>query len=118
MKTVLVIEDDIDLRDLVILVLGMKDFDVNTAANGREGLARVQDAMPDLILLDMTMPVMSGSEFAAEYRTHYGTRAPVVVMTAAEHAARRAQEIGAEDFLAKPFTPDELVRVVEKHIRL
>lgn len=73
--------------------------------------------MPDLILLDMKMPVMSGAELAAEYRARYaGQRmAPIVVMTAAEHAARRSREIGADDFLPKPFSHDELVGMVSRH---
>jgi CheY-like chemotaxis protein len=119
MSHVLVIEDDVSLRSLIILVLEFSGYRITTAGNGIEGLQRVEAEMPDLILLDMRMPVMSGAEFAVEYQARYGgdARAPIIVITAAEHAARHAREIGANGFLAKPFTNKELVRTVEKHIR-
>ncbi|NVB78555.1 MAG: response regulator [Kofleriaceae bacterium] len=118
MSTVLVIEDDISLRALVSLVLEMHGYRVQTAENGLDGLDHIAATMPDLILLDMRMPVMSGAEFAAEYQARYRdtTRAPIIVVTAAEHAARKAQEVGANGFLAKPFSNTELVRAVEKHV--
>jgi CheY-like chemotaxis protein len=115
---VLVIEDDISLRALVSLVLEMHGYGVETAEDGEDGLAHISATMPDLILLDMRMPVMSGAEFAAEYHARYRdtARAPIIVVTAAEHAARKAQEVGANGFLSKPFSNTELVRVVEKHL--
>ena len=118
MKSILVIEDDEDLRELAGIMLEQQGYDVDFAANGREGLARVRQRMPDLILLDIKMPVMSGAEFATEYRTHYAehSRAPVIVMTAADHASRRSKEIGANDFLSKPFSMDDLLRTVKKHV--
>lgn len=119
MTIVLVIEDDQDMRDLVGHVLAMKGYEVDTAMNGLEGLAHVEHRMPDLILLDMKMPIMSGSEFAAAYRARYtdAESAPVVVMTAADHAARRSQEIGGDDFLSKPFSTTELIDVVRRHVK-
>lgn len=116
MSTVLVIEDDSALRALVVLLLERGGYSTTTAANGREGLERVETAMPDLILLDMRMPVMSGAEFAAAYQSRYAdqSKAPIVVMTAAEHAASRAKEIGAQAFLAKPFMNNELLQVVAR----
>ena len=117
MTTILAVEDDRDLRELLSFILEDAGFSVDTACNGLEALARVREHMPDLILLDIRMPVMSGSEFAAEYRSRFGEepQAPIVVITAAEHASRRSQEVGARDFLSKPFSPDELVDMVKKH---
>jgi DNA-binding response OmpR family regulator len=118
MTKILVIEDDDDLCSLVVMILEAEGYAVTTAANGIEGLARASDSTPDLILLDLKMPVMSGAEFAAEYRARFpdAYRVPIIVMTAASHAARRGQEIGATDFLGKPFSNDELVRIVAKHL--
>jgi len=118
MSTVLVIEDDSALRGLVAILLERGGYTARTASNGREGLECIEKAMPDLILLDMRMPVMSGSEFAAVYRERYATqpKAPIIVMTAAEHAAKRAQELGAQGFIAKPFMNNELLRVVAKFL--
>jgi CheY-like chemotaxis protein len=118
MNTILVVDDEADIRTLVALMLDTLGYAVDVAENGREALARVRQRRPDLILLDMKMPVMSGGEFAAEYGRSFPEpeRAPVVVMTAADHASRRCQEIGASDFLAKPFSFDELMSVVQKHL--
>lgn len=119
MNTVLVIEDDSALRALVSLVLEGQGYSVETAANGREGLVCVEATMPDLILLDMRMPVMSGGEFAAEYQARYRdiAHAPILVVTAAQHAARQAREVGANGFLSKPFSNAELLRAVAKYAR-
>jgi urea transport system substrate-binding protein len=118
MSTVLVIEDDSALRALLIILLERAGYSAKAASNGREGLERVEKGMPDLILLDMRMPVMSGSEFAAAYQERYAgeRQAPIVVMTAAEHAASRAREIGAQGFLAKPFMNNELLRVIAQFL--
>jgi CheY-like chemotaxis protein len=115
MKTILVTDDDGEMLDLVAIALEEHGYRVETATNGREALDRVSQKMPDLILLDMKMPFMSGWEFAKEYGdTYEAGAAPVVVMTAAEHAAMRAQEIGAREVLAKPFSLDELVLKVAR----
>jgi CheY-like chemotaxis protein len=113
MKTVLVIEDDKDLRELVAMMLEDAGLCVLAAGNGQEGLDRVQMRMPDLILLDMKMPVMNGWQFAAEFRARYGAAAPIVVITAAEHASLRAQEIGAVGWISKPFEMDEFIKQVK-----
>jgi DNA-binding response OmpR family regulator len=114
---ILIVEDDDDLRELATTVLEMENFQVRTAQNGREALARVIEHMPDLILLDMKMPVMDGPSFALEFRARHGDSVPIVVVTAAQDAASRAREIGAAGWLAKPFSIDELVMMVRLHLR-
>ncbi len=114
--SILIVEDDDDLRDLVKTMLELEGFDVRTAQHGREALERVAESMPDLILLDIKMPVMDGRTFAVEFKARHGGSAPIVVMTAAEHAASRAQEVGAKGWIAKPFAYDELVKTVRLHL--
>jgi DNA-binding response OmpR family regulator len=116
-KTVLVVEDDKDICALVAMILEQRGYAVDIASNGLEALDCLERRRSDLILLDIKMPGMSGPEFAVAYRARTAApeRAPIVVMTAADHAALRAQEIAAADFLAKPFSVDELVRVVRAH---
>jgi CheY-like chemotaxis protein len=109
---VLVVEDDPDLAALEAEVLAERGHRVEVASNGREALAAVERAPPDVILLDMRMPVMNGREFADEYRRREPRTAPIVVVTAAEDAQRRAAEVGASDWLGKPFDPDALVEKV------
>ena len=102
-RTVLVVDDDRDIVNLVALVLGFAGYQVQTAADGQEALEAVGRGMPDLILLDMKMPVMDGWEFAKEFQAKYDLRTPIVVLTAATDARKRAEEIGAAGWVGKPF---------------
>jgi CheY-like chemotaxis protein len=103
------VEDDPDLAALEADVLQERGHAVEIASNGREALDAVQRAAPDLILLDMKMPVMGGREFAEEYRRREAKAAPIVVVTAADDAQRRAAEVGASAWIGKPFDPEVLV---------
>jgi CheY-like chemotaxis protein len=112
MARVLVVEDDPDLAALEADVLAERGHEVEVASNGREALAAVARAKPDLILLDMKMPVMGGREFAEEYRRREPHAAPIVVVTAADDAQKRAAEVGASAWIGKPFDPEALVEKV------
>jgi CheY-like chemotaxis protein len=113
---VLVVEDDPDLVDLMAVILQDAGYRVATATDGFEALARVEAEMPSLILLDMRMPRMNGWEFAGEFRTRWDRSCPIVVVTAAENARLRAEEIGADGWLEKPFELEDVIRVVERHV--
>ncbi len=115
-KTVLVVDDDQDILSIVSLILEEEGFKVETAADGREGLEAVEQGMPDLILLDMKMPIMNGWEFAREFHARYDNKVPIVVLTAAEDAKKRAEEIGAVGWIGKPFDLDHVVSVVEQNV--
>jgi DNA-binding response OmpR family regulator len=114
---VLVVEDDPDLAALEADVLLERGHAVEIASNGREALAAVERAAPDLILLDMKMPVMGGREFAEEYRRREPKAAPIMVVTAADDAQRRAAEVGASAWIGKPFDPQVLVDKVTSLLR-
>jgi CheY-like chemotaxis protein len=111
---VLVVEDDGDLASLIELIVAEAGYGVRTASDGRAALERVAERMPALILLDMRMPIMNGWEFARAFRARHGRAAPVVVVTAAEDARTRAEEIGADGWLEKPFEIDDVLRIVER----
>ena len=113
---VLVVEDDQDLSALLDLVLSDAGYAVRVAGDGRAALRRVEEEMPGVILLDMRMPVMNGWEFAREFRARHGRACPVVVVTAAENARLRAEEIGADGWLAKPFDLDAVLAMVERQL--
>jgi CheY-like chemotaxis protein len=100
---ILVVDDDEAIRTLVAIVLSEEGYDVRQAEHGAAALRLVEQETPALILLDMQMPVMDGWEFAAAYRARPGPHAPIVVCTAATDAQERARQIGADDFLGKPF---------------
>jgi len=110
---VLVVDDDPDMLDLVAEALARAGYEVEIARHGREALDRIAEHAPQLILLDMRMPVMDGWAFARACRELYGRSIPIVVMTAAEDSKLRADEIGADADLGKPFDLDRLYEVVE-----
>lgn len=114
---VLVIDDEPDIRELLHVALSDEGYDVVVAANGAAALRALERARPDLILLDMRMPVMDGWEFAKRYRAHPDPHAPIVVMTAAYDAMLRCLEIDGDGCLAKPFGLDEMLAVVERYRR-
>lgn len=108
---VLVAEDDEDILALVVFDLEDEGYEVLTARNGKEAISLAFDRLPDLILLDVAMPGLDGYEVTRRLRAEESTRGtPVVLLTA------RAQvrdvilgfEAGANDYVTKPFRPDEL----------
>jgi len=110
---ILVVDDDPDLREFLRLMLTSMGFEVTSAANGQEALDDMEGHDPDLILLDMKMPVMDGWEFcrALEGRD---ARPPIVVLTAAPDPAGRAAEVHAEGWLGKPFEYADLEGIVRR----
>jgi len=112
---ILVVEDDESIRDLVYLILSGAGYEVVTASDGEAALQVAGMAPPDLVLLDMRMPVMDGWEFARQYRAKPEPHAPIVVLTAARDAADRAAEIDADGYLGKPFDVEELLMLVGHH---
>ncbi len=113
---VLVVDDDPDMVDLMLIVLEQAGYMARSARNGREALAAVAERVPGLVLLDMLMPVMNGWECAHELRSRYGNAVKIVVVTAAEHPRARAEEVGADDVLPKPFEMSNLLRVVARYV--
>jgi len=110
---VLVVDDEPDIRATVLAMLEIEGYDVDEAANGADALHVIEARPPDLILLDMRMPVLDGWGFASELRRR-GHGTPIVVMTAARDAARWAGDIAAAAFVAKPFGLDDLITAVER----
>jgi CheY-like chemotaxis protein len=114
-RTVLIVDDDPDIRDLVQLTLEDLGYRVLTAPNGAAALELIDQSPVHLILLDMRMPVMDGWSFTQAYRQLHGPCVPIVVVTAAQNAAQRSAEVAAEGHLAKPFGLADLRAVVEEY---
>jgi CheY-like chemotaxis protein len=109
---VLVVDDDVTIRETVTALLADEGYVVAQAANGMEALACLERQVPQVVLLDMRMPVLDGWGFVDELRKR-NLDLKVVAMTATHNARVWAQEIGATSYLGKPFEPDELLDLVE-----
>lgn len=107
-KTVLICEDDTNLRTLVRLALG-DGYRYYEAPDGPSGLELARRIHPDVIVLDLMLPGQSGLDVLAELRSdHELVRTPVIVMSAWSHSDEAAVQAGADRFVPKPFDPDEL----------
>jgi CheY-like chemotaxis protein len=106
---ILVIEDSAPLRMLIEATLDGAGYIVASVPDGAAGLDIVDSWRPDVILLDLNMPVLDGEAFARRYLAGPGPHAPLVVLSAALDAAVRAARIGAAACLGKPFSPRVLV---------
>jgi CheY-like chemotaxis protein len=117
MPSVLIVDDDPSIRKLVATTLeDVAGFELVEAADGNEALELAREQAPAIVLLDIDMPGMDGLEVCRQLRDHPETAdATVVMLTAAadQEAERAAEEAGADLFLTKPFSPLELLRLVD-----
>src|SRR6266852_597403 len=120
MKRVLIIEDDRDIVELVRYNLANEGFQVSAAGDGSAGLAAVKKSPPDVLLLDLMLPKLSGLEICKEIRRDAAlNRLPILMLTARGDEADRVVglEMGADDYVTKPFSPRELVARVKALLR-
>jgi two-component system, sensor histidine kinase and response regulator len=120
MKRILVIDDEATLREVVHLTLAQKGFEVLEAADGAQGIEMARKHLPDLILCDVKMERMDGYHTLSALRSEPATAAiPFILMTGlADNAGmRHGMELGADDYLPKPFTLVELIAAVEARLR-
>ena len=117
---VLIVEDERDIRDLVLFHLEREGFQVSSASSGEEALRQVRHASPDLVLLDLMLPAMGGLEVCRKLRQDPATVAlPIVMLTAKGDEVDRVLglELGADDYIVKPFSPKELLARVRAVLR-
>jgi signal transduction histidine kinase len=108
---VLIVEDNPDMRELLVFLVG-REYRTRSAGNGREALERVSESVPDLVLTDVMMPEMSGTELCRELKSRPETSAvPVVLVTSKAEGEMKVEglELGADDYVTKPFHPRELM---------
>jgi DNA-binding response OmpR family regulator len=120
LATILAIEDDPSFRDLLELHLHAAGHTVRTAADPEEGLRALLEDPPDLILLDLDLPYLSGFEVLEALRSDEASRAiPVVVITGHPEgeAYERCRRIGIDGFASKPLKREELLRVIDKALK-
>ncbi len=117
-KTVVCIEDEPEMIDLVKLILGRKGFDLIGAMGGRDGLEAVRRIKPDLVLLDLMMPDMDGWEVYQQMKADEELAGiPVIVVTAKAQSIDKVLGLHiakVDDYVTKPFGPQELLQSVER----
>lgn len=117
-KTVIYVEDDLEMIDLVAMILGRHGFEVKGAHGGRQGLDMIMASPPDLILLDLMMPDVEGWEVYQQIKANEATRnIPVIVITARAQPIDRVLGIHiarVQEYICKPFRPQELLESVDR----
>ena len=119
-KHILCIEDEPEMIDLIRLILGRRGFEVIGAAGGKDGLEKVRQQPPDLILLDLMMPDMDGWEVYQQIKADEKIKnIPVIVVTAKAQSIDKVLGLHiakVDDYIAKPFSPQDLLNSVDKVI--
>jgi DNA-binding response OmpR family regulator len=117
-RTVVCIEDELEMIELVKLILGRHNFQVIGAVGGQQGLEKIEEVKPDLVLLDLMMPEMDGWEVYQKMKASETMRdIPVIVVTAKAQSIDRVLGLHiarVDDYITKPFGPQELLESVER----
>jgi len=120
MNKILIIEDEVDLRDTIAAILTISDFDVCTAHDGKSGIDMVMKENPDLIICDVNMPVMSGFDVLINLKSKFAENdMPLFLFLTAsvqEDDIAKGMKLGANDYIMKPFDVDGLIGAINKNL--
>ena len=119
-KKILVVDDEPDILKVVVFRLEKAGYKVTAAEDGQKALDSVQREKPDLILLDLRLPVIDGYEVCKRLRSDEAfKKIPIIFLTAstAPTIIEKTKEYKADDYLIKPFEPDDLLKKVEKFVK-
>lgn len=117
--TIMVVEDDADINNLLAKILRQADYQVLQVYSGSEAVLRLQQDRPDLLLLDLMLPGMSGSDVLTHMRKELALDVPVIVLSAKNALADKVTllENGADDYITKPFEPEEVLARIAATLR-
>ena len=113
---ILVVDDEVYILHILDFILGAENYDVITATNGEQALQKVRDEKPDLVVLDIMMPKLDGYETCRIIKSDPKTKLiPVILLTAKgrEVDQKLGKEVGASDYITKPFSPSKLIERVQ-----
>jgi DNA-binding response OmpR family regulator len=116
MAKILIAEDEPDIRDLITFTLGFAGYEVVAASNGEEAVKLAREVVPDLILMDVRMPRLTGYEACAQIKADSKTRhIPVIFLSAKgqDSEIQTGLQAGAAEYLLKPFAPDQLTSRIQ-----
>ena len=117
METILVIDDDAEMRDVLFDLLSLDGYEVLLAADGNAGLTRYRNALPDLVITDLQMPGMNGAQLLEELKRDAPDLSIVVITgTTRTEIIDDAEEMGADRILKKPFGVDELLSALDESL--
>jgi two-component system alkaline phosphatase synthesis response regulator PhoP len=115
---ILIVDDDVDLVKVMKGTLESKPYDVIVAYNGKEGLEKAKKEKPDLIMLDIMMPVMDGFSFAEQFAKDPSiAKIPVLAMTSFSDSLGQPFTFEVSEYLRKPLKPKDLIAKVEEHLK-
>lgn len=117
MRTVLIVDDDPHIRELLVFAFGKAGIATREAGDGEEALAMVEQTAPDLVVLDINMPRLDGLEVCRRLRA--GSNVPILFLSSRDEELDRVLgiELGADDYVVKPFSPREIVARVQAILR-
>lgn len=115
---ILIIDDDYDILEFLQVLLELEGYEIHTAASGTAGLQAATTLSPDLVLLDLSMPDISGVDVCRRLRLELGPQTPILIVSARTNPAERhqAEAAGATHFVNKPFKNRELVHLVGRFL--
>lgn len=117
MSKILVVDDDIDILSVMEILLSMKGFDVEVTSKGETTLSKIESFKPDLILLDVLISGYDGRAICKQLKSNPTTsEIPVIMFSAHPGAAATISDYGADDFIAKPFDVNNLMKKVNAHL--
>lgn len=119
MQKILIVEDDNDINSLLRRILTGAGYQVVQAYSGTEALLQYQSVSPDLVLLDLMLPGLSGSQVLGKLRGEMSSDVPIIILSAKDGLSDKVAllDIGADDYMVKPFEPDEVVARIRAALR-
>ncbi len=119
-KKILIVDDERDLLRVMTMRLTKAGYEIMTATDGREALVLIEEAMPDLVLLDLRLPVMSGQDVCKKMKSDPKFKnIPIILFTASAGGdiPERARALGADDYIIKPFEAEDLLKKIARLIQ-
>jgi len=117
-ELILVIDDEKDIREMFQRLLAERSYEVLTAANGQEGLSLMEAELPDLVILDISMPVMNGYQFLEKVKGDRRMKdLPVITISGVDTDVDRLKELGTDEFLSKPFSSTVLLETMQRLLK-
>ena len=113
---VLVVDDDVSIRDLFSKILRKAGYTVETSETGKEALEKIRTENPKVLLLDVILPDMSGTELLLRTADSHETVKIIITGFSTEEVGKRAADFGADDYLVKPVQPEELLSTIHNRL--